>query len=166
MGANRNGCLWPKAERLLLDCFAAKRTLILARRSAVSDRERTSRPSYSITSSGSAKNEGDTTSFRLFGLEVERELELGWRLHRRLGWVRALEDAVDLSRRAAEDVARVGPVGHQPTVSGEATIDAQRRKAMARGESSIAFEQHHYRVRSVHNQTERAVRETDIGLAG
>ena len=29
--------VWPKAERLLSDCFAAKRTLILARRSAVSD---------------------------------------------------------------------------------------------------------------------------------
>jgi hypothetical protein len=37
---------------------------------------------------------------------------------------------------------------------------------MARGEPSIAFEQHHYRVRSVHNQTERAVRETDIVPAG
>src|SRR5215210_1059612 len=77
------------------------------------------------------------------GLEVERELELGWCLHRQLGWVRALKDAVHVSRRAAEYVERVRPVGHQPTVGGEATIDAQRRKAMLLGELSIAFEQHH-----------------------
>src|SRR4051794_36639551 len=39
MGAKRTGHpgrSWPKAERLFLGCFATKRTLILARRSAVS----------------------------------------------------------------------------------------------------------------------------------
>ena len=67
MGAKPTLC-GRKRSCLLLGCFAAKRWLNLARRSAVSDPERTSRPSYSITSSASAKSEGETTSSRLFAV--------------------------------------------------------------------------------------------------
>src|SRR5262249_5057765 len=49
------------------------------------------------------------------GLEIDRQLELGWRLHWEVGRLLALEDAVDVNRRASMWVNRIGPVGDQAT---------------------------------------------------
>ena len=39
---------------------------------------------------------------RLGGLEIDHQLVLGRRLHRQVGWLLALEDAIDVAGRAAE----------------------------------------------------------------
>jgi hypothetical protein len=46
---------------------------------------------------------------RLRGLEVDRQLVLGRRLHRQVGWLLALEDAIDVTGRALELVDQLGP---------------------------------------------------------
>ena len=50
---------------------------------------------------------------RLGGLEVERQFVLGWRLHRQVGRLLALEDAVDVAGRAPELVENIRPIGDQ-----------------------------------------------------
>src|ERR1700716_4327743 len=48
---------------------------------------------------------------RLGGLEVDDQLVLGRRLHRQVGRLLALEDAVDVAGGASVLVDQVGPVG-------------------------------------------------------
>ena len=56
---------------------------------------------YSITSSARASSVGGTVEAeRLGSLEVDDQLVLGRRLHRQVGWLLALEDAVDVAGRA------------------------------------------------------------------
>jgi len=50
---------------------------------------------------------------RLGSLEVEHQLVFGRRLHRKVGWLLALEDAIDVASRAPELVDRIDPVGDQ-----------------------------------------------------
>ena len=58
---------------------------------------------YSITSSARASSVGGTVEAeRLGGLEVDHQFVLGRRLHRQVGWLLALEDAVDVAGRASE----------------------------------------------------------------
>src|SRR5215813_14217670 len=52
---------------------------------------------------------------RLGGLQVDHELVLGRRLHRQIGGLLALEDAINIARRASEWVDGVGAVGDQAT---------------------------------------------------
>ena len=56
---------------------------------------------------------------RLRGLEVDDELVLGRRLHRQVGRLLALEDAVDIAGRAPVLVDQVRPVGDQAAGGGE-----------------------------------------------
>jgi hypothetical protein len=55
---------------------------------------------------------------RLRSLQVDHQLVLGRRLHREVSGFLALEDAVDISRRAPMRVDRIGPVGDQASVGG------------------------------------------------
>src|SRR6266581_4394369 len=48
---------------------------------------------------------------RLGGLEVEHQLVLGRRLHRKVGRLLALEDAIDIIGRAPQRIDRISPVG-------------------------------------------------------
>ena len=65
---------------------------------------------YSITSSARASSVGGTVEAeRLGGLEVDHQLVLGRRLHRQVGWLLALEDAIDIACRAPELVDKSGP---------------------------------------------------------
>ena len=53
---------------------------------------------------------------RLGGLEVDRQLVLGRRLHRKVGRLLALEDAIDVAGRAPELVDHISPIGDQAAV--------------------------------------------------
>src|SRR5262245_29481637 len=49
----------------------------------------------------------------LGGLEVDRQIVLGRPLHRKVGRLGALEDAIDVNCRAPELVDDIGPIGDQ-----------------------------------------------------
>ena len=56
---------------------------------------------HSITSSARASSVGGTVEAeRLGGLEIDHQLVLGRRLHRQVGRLLALEDAIDVAGRA------------------------------------------------------------------
>jgi autotransporter-associated beta strand protein len=55
---------------------------------------------------------------RLCGLEVKHKLVRGRGLHRQIGGLLALEDAIDIARRASEWVDGVGAVRDQATAGG------------------------------------------------
>ena len=65
---------------------------------------------YSITSSARASSDGGTVEAeRLGGLEIDHQLVLGRRLHRKVGRLLALEDAIDVARRSPVLVDGSGP---------------------------------------------------------
>ena len=73
-----------------------------------------SRRSHSITSSARASS--DRRHFeakRLGGLQVDDQFVLGRRLHRQIGRLLALEDAIDIAGRAPVLIDEVRPVGDQ-----------------------------------------------------
>src|SRR5437016_2654519 len=53
---------------------------------------------------------------RLRGLKVDNEFILGRRLHRQICRFFALEDAIDVLRRAPEHIARIRPIADQAAV--------------------------------------------------
>src|SRR5215472_13071663 len=71
---------------------------------------------------------------RLDGLEVDRKLELGRRLNRKLARIGAPEDATDVLRRAAEQVGDIDAIGHQAAVLYKKAIRIDGRNAQARRE--------------------------------
>src|SRR6476660_3856492 len=56
---------------------------------------------------------------RLRSLEVDRQLVLGWGLHRQIGWLFASENAVDIAGRLPILVDNVWSIRHQPSPGGE-----------------------------------------------
>src|SRR5215831_643451 len=50
-------------------------------------------------------------SEHLRGLEIDRQLEIDWRLHRQIGRVRALEDAIDIFGGARKRFSQLDAVG-------------------------------------------------------
>ena len=56
---------------------------------------------------------------RLGGLEVDHQLVLGRRLHRQVGRLLALEDAIDVAGRAPELVDQIRPIGDQAAAGDE-----------------------------------------------
>ena len=71
----------------------------------------------------------DFEAERLGGLEVDDQLVLGRRLHRQVGWLLALEDAVDVAGRLPVLVDQIWPVGDQATA---------RRRSSGRGRPRAA----------------------------
>ena len=63
---------------------------------------------------------------RLGGLEVDDQLVLGWRLHRQVGRLLALEDAIDVAGRAPVLVDEIRPVGNQATAGDEVAVGIDR----------------------------------------
>ena len=59
---------------------------------------------------------------RLGGLEVDHQLVLGRRLHRQVGGLLALEDAVDVAGGAAVLVDPIRPIGDQAAAGDEDAI--------------------------------------------
>src|SRR5262245_9588508 len=69
---------------------------------------------------------------RLRGFEVDDEFVLGWCLHRQVGRLLALEDAVHVAGCTPAHVGHVGAVGHQSAAHGKVTIGIDRRQPMPR----------------------------------
>src|SRR5262245_26974450 len=52
-------------------------------------------------------------------LEIDHQFVLGWRLHRQVGRLFALQDAIDVGSRAPELVDEIRPVGDEAPTRGE-----------------------------------------------
>ena len=63
---------------------------------------------------------------RLGGLEVDHQLVLGRRLHRQVGRLLALEDAIDVAGRAPVLVDEIRPVGDQAAAGDEEAFGVDR----------------------------------------
>src|SRR5262249_25029427 len=63
----------------------------------------------------------------LRGLEIDRSDKLDRDLHRKLGWLCAMEDAIDISGSTAKDVHVVWPVGKQSAFSSKDSVNIHRR---------------------------------------
>src|SRR6516225_12160939 len=68
---------------------------------------------YSITSSATASTSGGIVRKVLGSFEIEDQFVLGWCLHRKVSWFLTVEDAVDVSSRAAVLVEQIRPIGDQ-----------------------------------------------------
>ena len=80
---------------------------------------------YSITSSARASNgRRHVEAERLGGLEVDQQFVLCWRLHRQIGGLLTLEDAVNIAGRSSVLVEKVRPIGswRRPADSGSDVV--------------------------------------------
>ena len=68
---------------------------------------------------------------RLGGLEIDHQLVLGRRLHRQVGRLLALEDAVDVAGRAPVLVDQIRPIGDQAAAGDEVAVGSRPRAACA-----------------------------------
>ena len=68
---------------------------------------------------------------RLGGLEVDDQLVLGRRLHRQVGRLLALEDAIDVAGRAPVLIGQIGPIGDQ-------AADLRQKRARSRPRAACA----------------------------
>ena len=50
---------------------------------------------------------------RLGGFQIDDQFILGWRLHRQISWLFALEDTIDIAGRASILIHRIGPIRDQ-----------------------------------------------------
>src|SRR5262245_59553590 len=72
---------------------------------------------------------------RLCGLEIDNQLVLGRRLHRHIGWLLALEDAIDIPRGPPDCIVWIRSVRDQATVHGVITIRINGRQFVASGKT-------------------------------
>ena len=68
---------------------------------------------------------------RLGGLEIDHQLVLGRRLHRQVGRLLALEDAIDVAGRAPVLVDQIRPVGDQAAGGDERRVRSRPRAVCA-----------------------------------
>ena len=86
-----------------------------------------SRRYHSITSSARASSDGGTSRpSALAVLRLIDQLVLGRRLHRQVGRLLALEDAVDIAGRAADTGRRDRPIGDQAAGGDEVAFGVDR----------------------------------------
>ena len=84
-------------------------------------------PLHSITSSARASSVGGTVEAeRLGGLEIDDQFVLGRRLHRQVGRLLALEDAIDVAGGAPVLVDEIGPIGNQAAAGDEVAFEVDR----------------------------------------
>src|ERR1700675_977514 len=69
---------------------------------------------------------------RLGGLEVDDKLIPRRRLHRHVGWLLALEDAIDVAGCAPVQVDPIRPIGEQAAGGDEGAIEVDRGKLVPR----------------------------------
>src|SRR5215475_3739780 len=69
---------------------------------------------------------------RLGGFEVDHQLVLGRRLHRKVGGLLALENAINIAGRATELVQLLSPIGDQAATGNEEACAVDRRQFMPR----------------------------------
>src|SRR3990172_3202692 len=71
----------------------------------------------------------------LGGLEVDHQLELRRLLDGQVGGLGALEDLIDIRGGTSEQVSKVRPIGHQPTVFPRGPLAAPRWQPVLLGEA-------------------------------
>ena len=74
----------------------------------------------------------DVEPNRLGGFQVDDQLELGRRLHRQVGGLLALEDAIDIAGRAAVLVYVIRPVGDQAASGDKGAVGVNGRQFVQR----------------------------------
>src|SRR6266702_4795932 len=73
----------------------------------------------------------DRQAESLGGLEVDDQLVLDRRLHRKVGWLRTLEDEIDIASRAPKIIGQVNSVGQEAAEFSEETVRIDGRKMIA-----------------------------------
>src|SRR5262245_36313529 len=63
---------------------------------------------------------------RLGGLKIDHQFVLGRCLHRKIGGLLALENAIDVAGCAPELVGEIRPIGDQTAVSNEESVEVDR----------------------------------------
>ena len=130
-GTPRCGPARPGRPRCRRPMSTPMRRIALALLRARRERPRAAAPPSSVMNSRrfirSPRRRAASTSRhveaeRLGGLEIDHQLVLGRRLHRQVGRLLALEDAVDIAGRAAVLVDRIGPVGDQAAAGDEVAV--------------------------------------------
>src|SRR5262249_40082152 len=123
------------------DCFVHSSSRLSASRSAItlaycaraSCQERaasTRRPLCHISLPPIGEVEGRNAEC-LRGAEVDHQYVLVRVLHRQIGWLLGLEDAIDICRSGPVEMGRVGPIGQQAAVDGVATGRVDGRETVA-----------------------------------
>ena len=83
---------------------------------------------HSSTSSARASTDSRCRAQCFRGLEVDHELIFGWRLHRQVGWLLGLEDAIDIAGGTPILVDVTSPIGDQTAGGDEDTFVIDRRQ--------------------------------------
>src|SRR5262245_26093931 len=76
---------------------------------------------------------------RLCSLEIDNEFVLGRRLHRHVGWLLTLQDAIDISSSSLDRLPRIGTVTNEATIYGVISIRVNRRKFVASDKTDYEF---------------------------
>jgi hypothetical protein len=63
---------------------------------------------------------------RFGGLEIDHQLVLGWRLHRQVGWLLALENAIDIAGGTPVLVGVISPIRDQAAGGDEVSVRIDR----------------------------------------
>src|SRR5262249_2039715 len=93
--------------------------------------EQVQQPAYSMTSSVTREHcWGKCKAERPCGFEVDRQLVFGRCLHRQLGWLFALEDAIDVAGRLTILVDVIRPIGGQAAGGDPRTLVVDRWQGM------------------------------------
>src|SRR5215471_7042120 len=70
---------------------------------------------------------------RLCGFEIDHQLVLVRRLHRHVGWLLALKDAIDIAGGSPIQVSKVSPIGDQAAAGNWFAAPVDRRKLVSSG---------------------------------
>ena len=107
---------------------------------------------------------------RLGGLEIDDKLILRRRLHRHVGWLLALEDAVDVAGRAPVLIDPIRPIGDQAAGGDEVAIEVDRGQLVPRRKRDDQIAMNQCRPARGHDQTAirgaREGRDGALDLAG
>src|SRR5262245_49896011 len=69
---------------------------------------------------------------RLRGFQVDNQFVFGRRLHGKIGWLLAFEDAIDVNRGAAVPFGETGSIGDETAGSDEGAFVVNRRQLVSR----------------------------------
>src|ERR1700738_3349499 len=68
----------------------------------------------------------------LGGFEINRRLEFSWRLHRKIGWFFAFEDAIDVARCTVKQIDLIDPIRDQAAFLDREQVGIDSRDSMMR----------------------------------